>query len=106
MLAGLIRDDERRSLDGIPGVCDLPQVGKMFEHNTKSSNQTDIVLTLTPHIVRVPDLNENDLRPFRVSRDPISQGPLEIPNNLLPPPPVGAPPQSAQALAQLLASTL
>ena len=31
--------------------------------------QTDIILTLTPHIVRVLDLTEADLRPFRLGRD-------------------------------------
>ncbi|MCU1382627.1 MAG: pulD [Acidobacteria bacterium] len=79
MLAGLIRDDERRSMDGIPGLSDLPLVGRLFAHNTKSANQTDIILTLTPHIIRVLDLTEADLRPFRVGRDslaPIAELPL------------------------------
>jgi len=79
MLAGLIRDDERRALDGIPGLSDLPLVGRLFAHNTKTTNQTDIILTLTPHIIRVLDLTEADLRPFRVGRDslaPIAELPL------------------------------
>jgi len=50
MLAGLIRDDERRSLDGIPGLSDLPIIGQLFSHSKKESEQTDIILTLTPHI--------------------------------------------------------
>jgi general secretion pathway protein D len=69
MLAGLIRDDERRTLEGIPGLSDLPVVGRLFAHNTKLTTQTDIILTLTPHIIRVLDLTEADLRPFRVGRD-------------------------------------
>jgi general secretion pathway protein D len=89
MLAGLIRDDERKSLDGIPGLSDLPWAGKFFAHSTKSTNQTDIVLTLTPHIVRVLDLSESDLRPFRVSRDTVAPG-SDFPSSLLPPPPVPA----------------
>jgi general secretion pathway protein D len=79
MLAGLIRDDERYALDGIPGLSDLPLVGRLFAHNTKSTTQTDIILTLTPHIIRVLDLTEADLRPFRVGRDslaPIAELPL------------------------------
>jgi general secretion pathway protein D len=96
MLAGLIRDDERKSLDGIPGLSDLPLVGKIFAHNTKTSNQTDIVLTLTPHIVRVLDLTEADLRPFRVQRDSLTPAAADLPNFLLPPPPAGtAPPPAA-----------
>ncbi len=90
LLAGLIRDDERRQLDGIPGLSDLPLVGRMFAHSQKTSTQTDIVLTLTPHIVRVLDLTESDLRPFRVSRDSLTTG-AELPSSLLPPPPIPAP---------------
>ena len=68
MLAGLIRDDERRVASGIPGLSDLPIVGRLFAHNRSETQETDIVLTLTPHIVRALDLSEEDLRPFRVGR--------------------------------------
>jgi general secretion pathway protein D len=66
MLAGLIRDDERRSLDGIPGISDLPLVGHMFGHSRNQRDQTDVILMLTPHIVRILDLTEDDLRAFVV----------------------------------------
>ncbi|MEQ1913133.1 MAG: type II and III secretion system protein, partial [Vicinamibacterales bacterium] len=69
MLAGLIRDDERKVLDGIPGLSDLPVIGRLFAHSRMETNQTDIILTLTPHIVRVLDLDESDLVAFRVGRD-------------------------------------
>ena len=87
MLAGLIRDEERRQMDGIPGLSDIPGVGRMFAHSQKTANQTDIVMILTPHIVRVLDLSESDLRPFRVSRDSATPAPADLPNLLLPPPP-------------------
>jgi general secretion pathway protein D len=82
MLAGLIRDDERSALDGVPGLSDIPLVGRMFAHSTKTTDQTDIILTLTPHIIRVLDLTEADLRPFRVGRDalaPLTELPLLVP---------------------------
>jgi general secretion pathway protein D len=98
MLAGLIRDDERNALDGIPGLSDIPLVGRLFAHNTKKVDQTDILLTLTPHIIRVLDLTEADLRPFRVGRDslaPLAELPvLEQPRPEPPkedPPPVKKP---------------
>jgi len=69
MLAGLIRDDERTVLAGVPGLSDLPLIGHLFANNHKEAQQTDIILTLTPHIVRVLDLNEEDLRPFRLGRE-------------------------------------
>ena len=68
MLAGLIRDEERVSLAGVPGLSDLPLVGRLFAKNRKEATQTDIILTLTPHIVRTLDLTEADLRPFRLGR--------------------------------------
>src|SRR5258705_11966515 len=102
LLAGLIRDDERTVLEGIPGLSDLPILGRLFAHNRKETQQTDVVLTLTPHIIRVLNLSEDDLRPFRVSNDsssplidlPIIQTPpVTVPP--LPPPPVQSAPQPA-----------
>jgi general secretion pathway protein D len=69
VLAGLIKDEERTSLDGIPGLSDIPLIGRFFAHNKTERQETDIIITLTPHIVRVLDLSEVDLRPFRVGRD-------------------------------------
>jgi general secretion pathway protein D len=94
MLAGLIRDDERHSLDGISGLSDIPLLGRLFARNQKSTTQTDIILTLTPHIIRVLDLTEADLRPFRVGRDSVS--PLaELPLPIEPPKPPEPPKDDA-----------
>jgi len=100
LLAGLIRDDERQSIEGIPGLTDIPVVGRVFGHTTKTTDQTDIILTLTPHIIRVLDLTEADLRPFRVGRDslaPLTELPLpiELPRQE-PPAPGTAQPPTAQ----------
>ncbi|MBA3269861.1 MAG: type II and III secretion system protein, partial [Acidobacteria bacterium] len=89
MLAGLIRDDERRVMNGIPGLSDLPILGPLFARNRRETQETDIVLTLTPRIVRVLDLKAEDLVPFRVGRDsgaPLIDIPLPSP---LPPRPPG-----------------
>jgi general secretion pathway protein D len=69
MWAGLIRDDERRVMGGIPGLSDLPIIGPLFANNRRESQETDIILTLTPRIVRVLNLRAEDLTPFRVGRD-------------------------------------
>ena len=74
MLAGLIRDEERTILAGVPGLSDLPLIGHLFANNHKETKETDIILTLTPHIVRVLDLTEADLKPFRLARDSGTQG--------------------------------
>jgi general secretion pathway protein D len=69
MLAGLIRDEERAVFSGIPGLSDIPLIGRLFANNHRETQQTDIILTLTPHIVRVLQLTEADLLPFRFGRD-------------------------------------
>jgi len=101
MLAGLIRDDERKVREGIPGLADLPGVGYLLGHSRNEREQSDVILMLTPHIVRTLDLKEEDLRPFLMGRDLGTasggsfdqQQPAPAPN--LPPSPQGAPPQAA-----------
>ena len=102
MLAGLIRDDERRQVDGIPGLSDIPGVGSLFGRTQRTTAQTDIVLTLTPHIIRVLDLDEADLRAFRAGRDSLNPLP-ELPLPLEPPPSdpgVAQPPATQPPAAQ------
>ncbi len=100
MLAGLIRDDERRVLSGVPGLSDLPVLGRLFAHSRTETTQTDIILTLTPHIIRVLDVEESDLRSFRVGRDSLSTSmELPLPAELPRPQPAIAPaPAAAQPI--------
>src|SRR5688572_25946604 len=91
MLAGLIRDEERTSFATIPGLGDIPVLGRLFGYNRKETTETDIILTLTPRIVRVLNLTAEDLRGFRVPRDggvtlPEMAPPLPIPLPLPKPP--------------------
>ena len=92
VLAGLIREDERVVVDGIPGLSDIPGVGKLFTHSRKEAQQSDILLTLTPHVVRVLDLSEADLRPFRVrsgTAPPLMELPAAEPPPVRDQPPAG-----------------
>jgi general secretion pathway protein D len=66
ILAGLIRDDERTSMTGLPGLASIPFLGRLFARNKTEAVQTDIVMTLTPHVVRRSELKEEDLRSFLV----------------------------------------
>jgi len=98
MLAGLIRDEERTSLATIPGLGDIPVIGRLFGYNHKETLETDIILTLTPHIVRVLNLTAEDLQPFKVGRDasaPLAEIAPQIPLPLplpIPLPPTQKPP--------------
>ena len=72
ILAGLIRDDEREVLEGVPGFNRIPVLGRLFGRNKTETQETDIILTLTPHVIRGIELDENDLLPFTVGRDDAS----------------------------------
>jgi general secretion pathway protein D len=99
LLAGLIRDDERRTLEGVAGLVDIPVVGRLFARSKKETQETDIILTLTPRIVRVLDLSEADVRAFKVGRDGEGGGPIELPIPAALPPPAAAPPPAAPPAA-------
>jgi general secretion pathway protein D len=99
MLAGLIRDEERTSLATIPGLGDIPVLGKLFAFNRKETQETDIILTLTPRIVRVLNLSAEDLQAFKVGRDggaPLTDipplMPMPVPLPLPKPPGTDVPP--------------
>jgi len=85
IIAGLIRDNERTVAQGIPGISDLPIIGRLFGRNKRETQETDIVLTLTPHIVRVLELTDEDLRPFKLRTDGSGILPVEL-TPIAPPP--------------------
>ncbi len=64
VLAGLIRDSERKALAGLPGLSSVPLLGRIFSRNQIEGQETDIVMTLTPRVLRRPELHERDLRSF------------------------------------------
>lgn len=63
LLAGLISDEERSSLNGTPGLASIPVLGRLFAANKKEVKESDIVLMMTPRIVRKSDLSIEDLLP-------------------------------------------
>lgn len=52
VLAGLINDEERATLTKVPGLGDLPWIGKLFTSQNLTHNKTEIALLITPRIVR------------------------------------------------------
>jgi general secretion pathway protein D len=68
-LAGLIRTGNQRSEQGVPGLSDIPVLGRLFSKKRTEKTRTDLVLTLTPHIIRTPDITEEDLLPIWVGTE-------------------------------------
>jgi general secretion pathway protein D len=66
LLAGLLREDERRSLRGFPGILRLPVVKQLFSGNDEQIRTSDIVMLLTPRIIRTHELTAGDLSPIYI----------------------------------------
>jgi general secretion pathway protein D len=52
VLAGLINDEDRKSANKVPGLGDLPIFGRLFSSHLGETNKNEIVLLITPHVVR------------------------------------------------------
>jgi len=52
VLAGLIQDTDRRNSNHIPGLGDIPVVGRLFGTQSDDAVKTEIVLSITPRIIR------------------------------------------------------
>lgn len=69
VLAGLLNDEERRSGNKVPGLGDLPIVGRLFGSVNDSNEKTEIVLSITPHLIRNIQRPEAALAEFRAGTD-------------------------------------
>ena len=63
-LAGLISDEDRQAATGLPWLIDLPVLGRLFSSEKSDRSKTEIVLLITPRVVRnlaiaTPDRNEH-----------------------------------------------
>lgn len=65
-LAGLIQTSKGQSQTKTPFLGDLPFIGRLFTNEKRDERRTDLVLTMTPHIIRIPDITDEDLAPMWV----------------------------------------
>jgi general secretion pathway protein D len=99
ILAGLINDEDRRSANRVPGLGDFPIIGRLFSSTSTSKTKTEIVLLITPRLMR--QLDRPDVRTVEFSAGtetsagggPLSGAPFT------PPSPVPLVPQAAPAPA-------
>jgi general secretion pathway protein D len=64
ILGGLIRDEDRNTKIRVPLVGDIPVAGELFTSHDDSSGRTDVLLTITPRVVRGWDLAGQVTRSF------------------------------------------
>lgn len=59
VIAGLLQNDLQKSIDGIPGLKDLPILGSLFRSTDFQNNETELVIIVTPYLVSA--VNEDEL---------------------------------------------
>lgn len=100
VLAGLINDEDRQTIRKVPGLSGLPFIGRLFTEPRDVRSKTEIVLLITPHVVRNfqrPEATNTefysgagalttplDINPAAIIQQPISESPAT--QVVLPPP--------------------
>lgn len=62
LIAGLLLDEERRQARSLPGIANIPVLRSIFGGTEKRVEETDIVMIITPRIVRGHGLTADDVR--------------------------------------------
>ncbi len=64
IIGGLIKDEERKSHVRVPILGDIPILGKLFSSSDDGTIKTDILMSITPNIVRAMELPDKDSQNF------------------------------------------
>ena len=64
VIGGLIGDEERNTINKVPGLGDLPILGRLFSSTEKGKVKTDILLTIRPRVVRGLEPPDQELQSF------------------------------------------
>ncbi len=66
LVGGLIQRNEQDTLQGLFGLQSIPILNKLFTSRKKQSDDQEVLLSITPHVVRAPRVTEKDLTPLYV----------------------------------------
>lgn len=106
IFGGMLKEDEKKNLQGIWGLTDIPVLGDLLGYHGNSKEKTDVILSIRAVVVRKPDLSEEDFEAFDPDRapnigkpfEPQAAKPLNLPANGVPTPrPALAPAPAAAA---------
>lgn len=97
VLAGLISEGDRRTASRVPGVGDLPVLGRLFSATKDDFAKTEIVLLMTPRLVRTLARPDARTMEFAAGTEastgaaPFTAGPPSPTPAITPAPPAKAP---------------
>jgi general secretion pathway protein D len=66
LIGGLIETSEASSVSSALGLARVPVIGKLFGDNSKRAEEREVIISLTPRIVRAPKVTADDLAPLPV----------------------------------------
>lgn len=87
-LGGLIRDRSSTGRSGIPLLSQIPIVGGLFGNQTRESSRTELIILMTPTVIRAPQDSQAIVRDL--IDDMAAVGRL-LPDDVLPPPAASPP---------------
>lgn len=65
VLGGLMQDDIRRNTDKVPGLSDIPGIGKIFTGRKDSNLKTELVIFLRPTVISTASLESDELGSYK-----------------------------------------
>jgi len=66
LIGGLISGRDAETMRGAVGVSSIPVLGKLFTSKQRTVDELEVLISLTPHLVRAPKLSEADLSPVYI----------------------------------------
>lgn len=69
ILGGIIEQTEITTLEGWPGLARIPFLRYLFSSERKESQENELLIVLTPRILRLPEITAANLRPLAVGTD-------------------------------------
>ncbi len=64
ILGGLVQRTDSKTLEGWPGLARLPLLRYLFSHEKTDHQEDEVLIVLTPRIVRIPEWTKANLRPL------------------------------------------
>jgi general secretion pathway protein D len=94
ILGGLVQRTDRKTIEGWPGLAKLPLLKYFFSHDNTDLEEDEVLIVLTPRIVRMPEWTKANLRPIysgsetfvQVMRESATQAPVQQPPATTPAP--------------------
>jgi general secretion pathway protein D len=62
LIGGIIQDTNSKAITGIPGLANIPILGRLFNSENLQKNKTELVIAIIPHVVRIPYFTSSNLR--------------------------------------------